>query len=88
MEFVVFGGRAAGLFDSAGFSWSVMGVQAIGILAAFVWTFPVSYLIFKGIDALIPLRVNGHLEEMGLDLHEHDAEAYPEFTPDNSVAPA
>lgn len=75
----VWGTLAAGLFDSAGFSWSVMGVQAIGIGAAFLWTFPVSYVIFKGIDALIPLRVNGHLEEMGLDLHEHDAEAYPEF---------
>jgi Amt family ammonium transporter len=39
----------------------------------------VSYIVFKGIDAIIPLRVNGDLEEMGLDLHEHDAEANPEF---------
>ena len=75
----VWGTLAAGLFDSAGFSWSVMGVQGIGIAAAFLWTFPVSYIVFKGIDAIIPLRVNGDLEEMGLDLHEHDAEAYPEF---------
>ena len=83
----VWGTLAAGLFDSAGFSWSVMGVQAIGIAAAFLWTFPVSYVIFKGIDALIPLRVNGHLEEMGLDLHEHDADAYPEFG-EKTAAPA
>lgn len=75
----VWGTLAAGLFDSAGFSWSVMGVQAIGIAAAFLWTFPVSYVIFRAINAFIPLRVNGHLEELGLDLHEHDAEAYPEF---------
>ncbi|GAB5408203.1 MAG: ammonium transporter [Balneolaceae bacterium] len=75
------GTLAAGLFDSAGFSMSVVGVQLIGIAAAFLWTFPVSYIIFKGIDMLLPLRVNGHLEEMGLDLHEHDAEAYPEFEP-------
>lgn len=75
------GTLAAGLFDSAGFSMSVVGVQLIGIVAAFLWTFPVSYIIFKGIDMLLPLRVNGHLEEMGLDLHEHDAEAYPEFEP-------
>ncbi len=73
------GTLAAGLFDSAGFSWSVVGVQAIGIAAAFLWTFPVSYIVFKTIDKFIPLRVNGELEEMGLDLHEHDASAYPEF---------
>lgn len=73
------GTLAAGLFDSAGFSWSVVGVQAIGIAAAFLWTFPVSYILFKTIDKFIPLRVNGELEELGLDLHEHDASAYPEF---------
>ncbi len=75
------GTLAAGLFDVGGFSLNVVGVQLIGIVAAFLWTFPVSYIIFKGIDMLLPLRVNGHLEEMGLDLHEHDAEAYPEFEP-------
>ena len=73
------GTLAAGLFDSAGFSWSVVGVQAIGIAAAFLWTFPVSYIVFKTIDKFIPLRVNGELEELGLDLHEHDTSAYPEF---------
>lgn len=75
------GTLAAGLFDSAGFSMSVVGVQLIGIAAAFLWTFPVSYIVFKGIDMVLPLRVNGQLEEIGLDLHEHDAEAYPEFEP-------
>ncbi len=73
------GTLAAGLFDSAGFSWSVVGVQAIGIGAAFLWTFPVSYLAFKTINLFLPLRVNGELEEKGLDYHEHNAEAYPEF---------
>ncbi len=73
------GTLAAGLFDSAGFSWSVVGVQIIGIVAAFAWTFTMSYIAFKTINIFIPLRVNGKLEEMGLDLHEHDAHAYPEF---------
>ena len=73
------GTLAAGLFDMAGFSWSVVGVQLIGIGAAFLWTFPVSYLVFKTINMFMPLRVNGELEEKGLDLHEHDAQAYPEF---------
>ncbi len=76
------GTLAAGLFNTGDmFNMSIIGVQLIGIAAAFLWTFPVSYLVFKGIDMVLPLRVNGHLEEMGLDLHEHDAEAYPEFEP-------
>lgn len=74
------GTLAAGLFDTAGFSFSVVGVQLIGIAAAFAWTFTVSFLVFKLIDMVIPLRVDGSMEEAGLDLHEHDAEAYPEFT--------
>lgn len=75
------GTLAAGLFNTGDmFNPSIIGVQLIGIVAAFVWTFVVSYLVFKLIDMVIPLRVNGHLEEMGLDLHEHDAEAYPEFS--------
>ncbi len=73
------GTLAAGLFNSAGFSWEIIGVQLIGITAAFLWTFPISYAVFKIVDLLIPLRVNGELEEMGLDIHEHDAHAYPEF---------
>ncbi len=80
------GTLAAGLFNSAGFSWSIVGVQAIGILAAFVWTFGVSYLVFKTISLIIPVRVNGELEEMGLDLHEHDDTAYPEFGKSTSEA--
>tara|TARA_R110000868_G_scaffold410693_7_gene699909 strand:- start:298 stop:1596 length:1299 start_codon:yes stop_codon:yes gene_type:complete len=75
------GTLAAGLFDSSGFSMSVVGVQLIGIAAAFLWTFPVSYIVFKAIDMVLPLRVTEDYEEMGLDLHEHDTEAYPEFEP-------
>lgn len=73
------GTLAAGLFDMGGFSLTVVGVQLIGIAAAFLWTFPVSYLLFKLINAVLPLRVDEKLEEVGLDIHEHDAEAYPEF---------
>ncbi|MEO1022498.1 MAG: ammonium transporter [Bacteroidota bacterium] len=73
------GTLAAGLFDAAGFSWTVVGVQVLGITAAFLWTFPTCYGAFKLIDVFLPVRVNGKLEEMGLDIHEHDALAYPEF---------
>jgi len=77
---------AAGLFDithglwgSAGFAPSIVGVQLVGILAAFVWTFGISYGLFSFISATVGLRVNGELESKGLDLHEHDNQAYPEF---------
>ena len=79
------GTLAAGLFDMGGFSLEVIGVQLIGIGAAFAWTFPVSYILFKVINAVLPLRVTEQLEEMGLDIHEHDAEAYPEFTPSAGI---
>jgi len=79
------GTLAAGLFDMGGFSLEVVGVQLIGIGAAFAWTFPVSYILFKVINAVLPLRVTEQLEEVGLDIHEHDAEAYPEFTPSAGI---
>lgn len=77
---------AAGLFDTTngifgteGFDPSVLGVQVIGIVAAFIWTFGVSYILFSIISNTVGLRVNGQLEAKGLDLHEHDNRAYPEF---------
>jgi len=74
------GTLAAGLFDSAGmFNPSTVGVQLIGIAAAFLWTFPISYLIFTVLKKTIGLRVTEHPEDIGLDLHEHDVQAYPEF---------
>ena len=79
------GTLAAGLFDMGGFSLEVVGVQLIGIGAAFAWTFHVSYILFKVINAMLPLRVTEQLEEMGLDIHEHDSEAYPEFTPSAGI---
>jgi len=73
------GTLAAGLFDAGGFSLSQVGIQAIGIAAAFLWTFPVSYALFYSLDRMMGLRINGELEHKGLDLHEHDVRAYPEF---------
>ena len=71
---------AAGLFNSAGFSLSQVGVQIVGVAAAFLWTFPVSYLVCSLVDAAIGIRLNGEKEAIGLDRLEHDVEAYPEFS--------
>ena len=76
------GTLAAGMFNTGDlFNFEQIGVQMIGIGAAFVWAFGVSYLVFKLIDVVTPLRVSEDLEEKGLDIMEHDAESYPEFIP-------
>jgi Amt family ammonium transporter len=73
------GTLAAGLFNAAGVSASQVGVQAIGIAAAFLWTFPMSYLAFTLADALVGVTLPDRAEQAGLDRHEHDASAYPDF---------
>ncbi len=76
------GTLAAGMFNTGDlFNFEQIGVQMIGIGAAFVWAFGVSYLVFKLIDSIVPLRVSEELELKGLDIMEHDAESYPEFIP-------
>jgi Amt family ammonium transporter len=78
------GTLAAGLFDSAGlFNPSVIGIQVLGIAAAFAWTFTASFAMFYLINRAIGLRVDEHPEYIGLDLHEHDSQAYPEFATTN-----
>jgi Amt family ammonium transporter len=74
------GTLAAGLFDSAGmFNMGTIGVQVIGIFAAFAWTFTISYICFTIRKMTIGVRVKDELQVLGLDLHEHDLTAYPEF---------
>ncbi len=79
------GTLAAGMFSTGDlFNFEQIGVQMIGIGAAFVWAFGVSYLVFKLIDSIVPLRVSEELELKGLDIMEHDAESYPEFVDSTS----
>ncbi len=73
------GTLAAGLFYAEGFSVAQVGVQALGVAAAFLWTFPVSFALFYALDQTMGLRINGASERLGLDRLEHEVEAYPEF---------
>ena len=77
----VWGTLAVALFAADGFSLAQLGVQAVGVGAAFLWTFPVSYALFKTLDLTMGLRIDDEVEIGGLDLHEHGAVAYPEFQP-------
>ncbi len=53
-------------------------VQILGIAAAFLWAFPVSYVLFSLIKVTNDLRVSRREEMDSLDLTEHGVQAYPE----------
>ncbi|WP_412060815.1 ammonium transporter [Rubrivirga sp. IMCC45206] len=75
----VWGTLAVALFAAEGPSLAQLGVQAIGVVAAFAWAFPLSWLVFTALDATMGLRIDETGESAGLDLHEHGTVAYPEF---------
>jgi ammonium transporter, Amt family len=59
-------------------SFHQLGVQALGIAAAFVSVFVVSYAVFAAIKYTIGLRVTPDEEDAGLDISEHGMYGYPE----------
>lgn len=64
--------------DSAGFvnggdRWAQFGVQAVGVIAAMLWTFGVAYGALRAVAHFIPLRVTAQEEELGLNVVEHGA---------------
>ncbi|MBU3948416.1 MAG: ammonium transporter [Proteobacteria bacterium] len=73
------GTLAAGIFNMKGATLAMIGVQALGIGACFLWTFPTLFLLFKLIDKTIGLRVSPEEELEGLDHAEHGGMAYPDF---------
>jgi Amt family ammonium transporter len=73
------GTLAAGLFNAEGVTLKILGVQLLGIGAAFIWVFPTALILFKLIKASIGLRISKEEELEGLDVGEHGLEAYPDF---------
>ena len=74
------GTLAAGLFYSGDlFNIDRVMVQIIGIVAAFLWAFPLAYITYFLIDRTIGLRSNIIAERRGLDYAEHNEIGYPEF---------
>lgn len=85
-----FGTLATGLFAEAAYSGSVngllfgggfslLGIQSIGALTAFVWSFGLSMIMFLIIKSTIGLRTSADEEIEGLDIGEHGMEAYHGF---------
>jgi Amt family ammonium transporter len=56
-----------------------LAVQAIGVLAVFVWVVVTAFIVFKTVDLLIGLRVSEKEEQIGLDIEEHGIESYADF---------
>lgn len=73
------GTLAAGIFNAEGTSLQLIGVQALGVVAAFLWSFIACFILFKIITATVGLRVSPEEELEGLDIEEHGNVAYPDF---------
>ena len=59
-------------------SFEQLGVQALGVTAAFISVFAVSMLVFYLIKQTYGLRVTAEEERRGLDIVEHGMWGYPE----------
>ena len=68
----------SGLFYGGGVNQ--LGLQALGSFATVAATLVVSLVLMFGLKAIGILRVSKAGELEGLDLHEHGAVAYPEYT--------
>jgi Amt family ammonium transporter len=65
---------ADGLFLGGG--GSLLGKQAIAVGATLVWSFVISFILAKVIDATIGFRCTDEEEATGLDLSQHAETAY------------
>src|SRR5690606_15924776 len=75
-----------GLFYGGGAR--LLGVQAVGVLAAAAYVALASFILFSILKATIGLRVSGEEEIEGLDIHEHGMYAYPELALGGDAYPA
>jgi Amt family ammonium transporter len=82
-----FGALATGLFASKAINPagadglffgnpSLLGIQAVSILAAVVFAFGMTWIILKALDMTMGLRVNPEQELEGLDLSQHGESGY------------
>lgn len=58
---------------------SLLGIQAVGVLAIGAWAFSMGIILFVIIKATNGLRVEKIVEEEGLDIYEHGESAYDTF---------
>ncbi len=76
-----FGTMMVGLFSTTnglfyGGGWSQLGIQAIGVVTFFIWSFGTGLILFFILKKAKILRVSKRVEEEGLDIYEHGETAY------------
>ena len=78
----IFCSPSLGLFSGNGFSDGIdgiggqLGVQLTGIVATFVYTAVISWILLRVVNVFVPLRVDQEDETAGLDIVLHDERAY------------
>jgi Amt family ammonium transporter len=55
---------------------STLGIQLVAIVATWVFAAVVTFLLLKGLNATMGLRVSTEEEQMGLDLSQHNEAGY------------
>lgn len=73
----IWGTLAVAIFSDA----APFGIQLIGTLSISAFAFVASFILATIIKVTIGIRVSADEEAEGLDIGEHGAEAYPDFTP-------
>jgi Amt family ammonium transporter len=78
----IFASPNIGIFSGYGFGAGIesigmqLGVQAIGVLATFVYTAILTWGILKLVDFMVGLRVTHEEEMQGLDITQHEERGY------------
>ena len=78
----IFCSPSLGLFSGNGFSDGIdgiggqLGVQLTGIVATFVYTAVISWILMRVVNVFVPLRVDQEDETAGLDIVLHDERGY------------
>lgn len=76
----VWGTLAAGLFYTGDlFNLARLGIQALGVVAAFGWALGLGLVMYKLIEWGVGLKASRLHEQRGLDYTEHAELGYPEF---------
>ncbi len=81
----IWGVDGIGLLHGGGFTQ--LGIQALGLVAAVVWTVPLSFLMFYLINKTLGLRISKEVEIAGIDLEYHGIGSYPEFIDNGKPEP-
>ena len=77
------GTLAAGIFFRGDlFDPARIGVQLLGICVAFLWAFPVAWILYRVLATTMGIRAQTVHEQRGLDFTEHGEVGYPEFQKD------